>query len=350
MNNFNMNNFKYIPIIAALLCGVAQAGEAQLACNLERSAAETKAAILEAPAAFGSVGDSSTSEKNITIGVMQSLSGRKQASLIRQSADAKCDAISASLQLDEYAQWSLVQVQRSAAKEQLLVIEQAVIMADANINLLAAQLAAQTITLTDHTEAVNALVEIKKKQSELIRVLAIATVTPAQTHVAPLLETLRVRESQSAEMAAQAQSETGWDTIVSVGARQPINGNKSAQPFATIGVKWSFGYSASQEAARDVGVQTAELAKIQQNGYVQTVIRQRETLKQLIGAEELELNNTRQHIKYLKQIESSVVGIDSVLSMNILRSVKLQLLVAQSEKEGILTRLDGYKNLLLALV
>jgi len=92
------------------------------------------------------------------------------------------------------------------------------------------------------------------------------------------------------------------------------------------------------------------LLREQQNGYTQTVLRQRETLQQLIKAEKLEISSIRWHVGNLRQTRVSVQGIDTALAQNTLRSVNLQLSVMEAQLAGALTRLDGYKNLLLTLM
>jgi hypothetical protein len=326
------------------------ADESQMACNLEQSKSEVRAAILAAPSVFGSIGDASTTEKNITLGISQSLSGRRQASLMRQAASARCDAIRVALQLDTYEQWAQRQVQRDGALEELRLIEQALIMARQNLDVLAPQLAANTITLTEHAQAVTAVAEIEKRQALLMKTLAVVMVTPPETNVATLIQSLQTHEALAASSAARSQAETGWDTVISAGARQSVSGGGSGQLFATIGFKWSFGYSAARDAARAVGTQTAELMNEQQNGHVQIMLRQRDTLRQLIKAEKLEMSSIRWNITQLRQTRVSVQGIDTALAQNTLRSVNLQLSVMEAQLAGTLTRLDGYKNLLLTLL
>jgi hypothetical protein len=328
----------------------ALANEGQIACNLERSKAEVRASILEAPSAFGSIGDASTSVQNITAGISQSMSGYKQASLTRQAADARCNAIKAALQLDTYEQWAQIQVQRSGAIEELRAVERALDKARDNIIILNPQLAAKTITIAEYNQALGNLVEIEKKKTELMKILSVVAITPAEINVNNLIESAQRYESQAANLAARSQAEAGWDVVVSAGARQPISGTGSSQLFATVGVKWSFGYSASKNAARDVGVQTAELMQIQQNGYTQTILRQRETLDQLIKTEEIEINYISAYLVHLKHIRESVDGIDTVLALNTLRSVDLQIMITESKLVGAKTILDGYKNLLMDLI
>jgi len=345
-----MKILKYTPMVLALLANVALADEAQTACNLEQSKSEVRAAVLAAPAAFGSVGDASTTEKNVTLGVTQSLSGRRQASLLRQSAETRCNAIQVMVQLEAYEQWSQLQVQRDGALAELRLIEQALIAARVNLQELTSQLAANTITLNDHAQAVTAVAAIEHRQATLMKTLAVVIVTPPETNVISLIEALHTHETLASELAARSQAETGWDTVISAGARQPMSGGGSGQLFATIGFKWSFGYSAARDAARAVGDQTTALMHEQQNGYTQTMLRQRDTLRQLVKAETLEMNSIRWNMTQLRQTRASVQGIDTALSLNTLRSVNLQLSVMEAQLAGTLTRLDGYKNLLLTLL
>lgn len=284
------------------------------------------------------------------MGDSQSLSGRGQASLIRQSADARYNAIRAAVQLEAYEQWSQLQVQRDGALEELRLIEQALVAAQANLQALAPQLAANTITLNDHAQAVTAVTAIEQRQATLMKTLSVTIVTLPETNVMALIQALRTHEALASELAARSQAETGWDIVISAGARQPVSGGGSGQLFATIGFKRSFGYSAARDAARAVGEQTAALMNEQQNGYTQTVIRQRDTLRQLIKAETLEINSIRGNMIQLRQTRDGMSGIDSALALNTLRSVNLQLMVMQAQLAGTLTRLDGYKNLLLTLL
>jgi hypothetical protein len=183
-----------------------------------------------------------------------------------------------------------------------------------------------------------------------MKTLAVVMVTPPETNVATLIQSLQTHEALAAELAARSQAETGWDTVISAGARQPVSGGSSGQLFATIGFKRSFGYSAARDAARAVGEQTAVLMNEQQNGYTQTMLRQRDTLRQLVKAETLEMNSIRWNMTQLRQTRASVQGIDTALALNTLRSVNLQLSVMEAQLAGTLTRLDGYKNLLLTLL
>lgn len=178
----------------------------------------------------------------------------------------------------------------------------------------------------------------------MLRRLSVVSAPPPNTNVASLLASSRQYEASAARLAAQAQAETGWDVVVSAGARQPQNGQ--AAPYATIGFRYSFGAPAAQAAARDVGRNTELLLAEQQGGYTQTVLRQRDTLKALVQAETLASSTANRQITHLKRVRASMVGIDTALALNTLRSLDLQLLVLQAEAAGAEARLAGYTELL----
>jgi hypothetical protein len=336
---------KYLLLLLPIF---AHAGEAQLACNLERSKAEVQASTLAAPSAIGQVGqDPTTGTKSLIVGLSQSFSGRSQAALIREAAEAKCDAIRATLQLDEHARWSQLQVSRDGFMAELRVIEEAILLAKANITFLDAQLAEKIITINEHTNARQSLVVLESREAELLRNLSTSVLPPPESNISSLLETSRHAESQAARLTAQASAERSWDIVVSGGARQPQSGN--ATPYATIGFSYSFGSGDSRRAAQQVGEYTEALAKEQQGGYTQTIIRQQETLKKLIEAETLAAATSARQEEHLRQIRTPIMGIDTALALNTLRSLNLQLKVLEADRVGAETRLSGYKALLAHL-
>lgn len=343
------------PIALLLLIpALASASELQLACNLERSKAEVRASTLAAPAAYASVGqDPSTGEKSALAGVSQSFSGIVQAGLVRDAAEAKCDALHSTLQLDEHARWSQLQVQREAARIELAITEKAIALAKTHISHLDAQLTAQVITINQHTEARQTLVSLENRRATLMRTLSTVINTPPNSNITSLLEASRQSEAKAAELAAKAQAETGWDITVVVGGRTPIgsssssSGNASStQAYGTIGFRYSFGSGAAQQAARDVGRDTRLLLAAQNGGYTQTVLRQRETLLALTQAETLAASTSERQATHLRKVRATLVGIDTALALNTLRALDIQLLVLDADAEGAESRLAGYKALL----
>jgi hypothetical protein len=326
------------------------ANEAQLACNLERSKAEVQASTLSAPAAYGSAGqDTNAGDKNVIVGISQSFSGRSQASLIREAAQAKCDAIKATTQLDEHARFAVLQVRRDAAIAELSVVERAILLAKSNIALLDEQLRAQVITINQHTEARQVLFALEARQANLLRTLSVVVVPPQNATVQSLLEVSRISESQAARLSAKASAETGWDVVILAGGRQPLTGDQKANAFGTITFKYSFGTSSAQDAAKRVGTDTAALLAAQQGGYTQTIIRQRQELQSLIETETLASATSSRQLAHLNQVLSSLVGLDTVLALNTRRVLDLQIKSLEADLASANVRLAGFTSLLETL-
>jgi hypothetical protein len=324
---------------------IAHAGEAQLACNLERSQAEVRASTLSAPQAYGSLGqDPITSSKSAIAGISQSFSGRVQASKIREAAEARCDAIRSTLAIEENARFAVASIQHDSATAELRMIEKAILLAKSNISQLDAQLSAQTITISTHTEARSELIALEQRQSALLRTLS-AVVIRTPGNIGSLLEVARQNEATAARLIAEAQSESGWDVVAQAGVRQPLTGGSSTT-FGTISFKYSFGYNASKDAARAVGSQTAELLAAQQGGFTQTVLRQRKELQSLVEAETLSIATTARQIEHLNRVRNSMVGIETALAQNTSRALDLQLLILAADESASQVRLAGYKALL----
>jgi hypothetical protein len=337
-------NMKILATIL-LIPSISLANEANLACDLERSQTEVQASTLYAPHVIGQVGQDATSgAKSLIIGLSQSFSGRSQASLLREAAVAKCDAIRATLQLDEYARWAQLQVNREGFKAELQLIEKAIDIAKINISFLDIQLKEKLITIVDHAAAYQALVALESRQSELMRNLSTVILQIPETNVNVILQIARTAQGKAAGLSAKAVAERGWDIIVSAGARQPQSG--SATPYATIGFNYSFGSAGAQRAAQEVSEYTEALAAAQQGGYTQTVVRQRETLANLIQAETLAVATSSRQEAHLSSVRSSIIGIESTLVLNTVRSLDLQLKVLEADRVSAETRLNGYRDLL----
>jgi hypothetical protein len=335
---------KYLSLLL-LLPALSAAGELELACNLERSKTEVQASTLDAPEAIGSVGqDATTGTKSAILGVRQSFSGKYQADLLRQAAEAKCDALRSTLKLDEHARWSQLQVTREGLKAELAIIEQAIAMAKTNISFLDAQLSEKVITILQHTEARQSLVSLEIRQAALLRGLSDNVLSSPDSNAAGLMEAARTAEAHAAGLTAEAAAQKGWDIVVSAGGRQPESGN--ATPFASIGFSWSFGAGRAEAAAQDVRRQTEQLLAVQQGGYAQTLIRQKETISSLIQAETMAAATSARQMQHLREVREPMVLIDTALANNTVRSLNLQLKILEADRIGAETRLTGYKALL----
>jgi hypothetical protein len=332
-------------LILLLFPILANATETQVACNLERDKAEVQASVLSAPSVVSAIGqDPTTGTKSANVGISQSFAGRSQAGLLRQAAEARCAAITANKQLDERGRWAQLSVQHQAAVIELAGIEQAILMAKANISQLDAQLTAHTITIIEHTAARQELVNLEERQAGLLRTLSISAKVPPTTDVTGLIETARSAEADAALLEAKVIAGRGWDVVVSGGVRQPFGG--SATTFATVALRWSFGMSAAEQAASRVAEGTSQLAALADGGYAQTALRERETLHHLIEAETRAIASSARQQEHLRRIHASLVGIDTALAGNTRRGLELQLAVMAADEAGCQARLDGYTALL----
>ena len=332
------------PYLLFLLPLAVHASESDLACNLERSKAEVQASTLAAPFVYGTLGqDPLTTSKSAVTGVSQSFSGRVQASKLREAAEARCDMLYSTMKLEEHGRWAQAQVQHEAALNELRVVEEAIELAKTNIAELDAQLSAKTITIAQHTEARQTLVTFEARRAELLRQLAVVLGTPVNTNIASLVGAARAAEGRAARLTAQAIANSAWDISMQAGVRQPLDGTK-ANTYGNITFRWSFGAPASARAATAVGEQTEILSAAQQGGYTQTV--QRDTLIGLIQSETAAASTVARQITHLDDVRASLRGIDTVLALNMRRSLELQLKALEADQAGAETRLAGYKALL----
>lgn len=334
-----------LPLIIAPT--IAFAGEQQVACNLEKDRAEVQASVLSAPQAFGQVGDTVTSTKNVVVGVSQSFSGIKRARLIREAADAKCDAMRATIALDKYGVFAVTSIQQKSAATELISVNEALDLAKKNLELLDAQLVAQTITIIQHTAARQVITALEMRKAELIRVLS--KPVEGTESIAGFVDVAKSAEANAARLAAEAGSEAGWDVKVAAGARQPITGGGSASAFATIAFTYSFGYDSSKDAARRVGTGTAELMSESTVGYAKTVQRQRGELEGLVIAENALIPSLKAQLANIKGILKTLEPLDTALALNTKRDLNIQAITLRGQIAGAEMRSAGYAALLIDL-
>jgi hypothetical protein len=336
---------KYLLLLFPL---IATAGEAELACKIQRNQAEVQATILESSRAFGSVGqDASTGKKTGVIGISKSFAGERRARLLREAADQKCMAINASLELDELSRWSQLTIIRSGAVAELSELDKAIAFSQSHIKLLDAQLAAQVITINQHNDARQTLVGLEMKRTELLRTLSTAIQPVPSVNAMDLASSVAMHEGNAAELLAQASAEGGWDIVIAGGARQEFGGKAAA--FATITATRSFGLEESRMAAVEIGRDTKLLAETQQGGYAQVISRQADTVFNLLVTEAASSQTIQQQIEHLKRVRTNIQGVDTALAQNTLRGIDLQLLTLQASRAGSAARTAGYANLLGSL-
>jgi hypothetical protein len=321
---------------------IAQANEAQIGCNLARTQAEVTARVQEAPVAYGTAND--TTDKAVTIGIAQSLRGRTQAGLTREAAEAKCDALRATVALEEHGRFATVQVQKQGALAELRLIEEAILLAKSHISLLDAQLAAQTITITEHTAARQVLVNLEQRQAALLRTIAKEVPPVSDDELPRLVDSALASEARAAGLLARSQAESGWDVRPSIGVRQTLNSGQ-ASTFIGLAFTYSFGYTAAKNAASQVAEQTESYLAAQGGGFTQTLMRQRSEVQKLYDAEVLAASTSARQIAHLETVLKSIDGIDTALANNTRRNLQIQLKVLQAEENGATARVNALNRL-----
>lgn len=336
--------------LALLLPALASAGELELACGLERSKAEVQATLLAAPELQTRLGrDSTTGQDALTLGVSKSLSGHLRAGTVREAAEAKCDAIRGSLALDSFSRWSMLNAQKIGARAELTKIEEAIALAKADIAQLDAQLTAQTITITQHTEARQTLVNLENREAALLKILAQDSLPTPYVPAAKLIAEAREAEARAAGLTAKAAASVGWDVVFTAGSRKPFDGS-SAAGFGTIALTYSFGYEGSKKAASAVAGYTEALSIAAEGGTTQAIVRQRKTLEGYIEAETLNIATTARQRVHLQKVRASIVGIDTALALNTRRALEIQLKVLEADQAGSEVRLAQYQELLKSIL
>lgn len=333
-----------LPILA--LSQLAFAGEAELACNLERSKAEVAAATLAAPQAFGSFGqDSTASSVSTVIGLSQSYSGKARADLIRKAADAKCEALQASLKIDETNRWSIALIKRRAATVELVFVDEALVYARDVLAMANKQLEAKTITLATQLEAQSNVAALERQRINLLRIISVQAMPVEPTSIPVLISNAIDAEALAARFAAEAAAEASWDVTVAAGIKQPLRNGKTV-PFATLNFRYSFGAAEAAVAARAVEVQTRQLLEEQSAGYVKSIIRTRTELKALIEADDALITAAASQLVDLDRGIAVLRPLTTAAGINALRTLELKRLVLDADLKGAQIRSDGYRQLL----
>lgn len=332
-------------LLTLLLPVVVQASEVDVACNLERSKAELAAALLTAPQALLTFGqDSATGEKNALVGISQSLIGKSRATTIRRAADAKCEALSATIQLDQQSRFAIAQIGQTAARAELVLLMDTLRMSNEHVSLFQRQLDARSITIAQYTDAVQTRSMLEARLTALERQLAAPVPTAPDVNISTLISRAQLKEAQAASLVAKSSADAGWDVVVAGGMRQSFAGGST--PFVGVTIKYSFGLEASRQAAHNVGKYTGQLLAEQQGGYYQTSKRQYVEVQNLMEVERSQVQTSRSTLSQLQHLRQPLSGLDTVLAQNMIRTLDIQIKLLEGSIVGAESRAHGYQSLL----
>lgn len=322
------------------------ADEAQIGCELVKAQAEVQATELAYPSAVAMAGQPTDISTTIAVGVTQSLSGIVRAKDLRKSASAKCDALYAETDLDLYEKWAVLMAQRKGDIAEQNALDESISIQKDYISNLTAQLNEHLVTEAIVKAAGSAIVSTEQRQGELAKSLAMEIIPAPDGDLGHLIKEANSKEGLSATLSAKSQADSGWDFQVTTGFRRLINGDGAVSGFVTASVKYSFGTSAAQKAARIVGEKTTELLNIQNAGYNQTVQRNRIELLRLIEVEHKLMMALNHEVMRIQALRSPLIGIDSTLAKNAITEADIQISILSATLAGSVARQSAYQVLL----
>lgn len=330
-------------LIPALAFG---ADEAQVGCELAKAQAEVSATILADPSAIALAGDPSvTATQSVAFGVSQSVSGIFRARDVRKSANAKCDALYAETNLDLYEKWSILMAQRKGDIAEQNALDDSMELQKGYVETLTEQLKNGLTTIITVKAADSVILNTVARQDDLANRMAIEIIPAPDGDLDGLIKEAAIKEGTSAMLSAKSQANSGWDFQVSAGARTPISGG-ATQGFVSASIKYSFGTSAANRAAKLVGEKTQELLDIQNAGYSQTIQRNRVELLRVIDIERKTIQALEHEQARIQILRQPLIGIDSILAKNAISEANIQISIVQASINGSKARLEAYNALL----
>ena len=336
---------KKIIFLSWLIPMLVFASEEDTECKLTKAQVEVNASMLASPAAQVEGGqDPITGTKSINVGVSQSLQGYMRADVLRKAADAKCESIKATTQLDHLQSFRLLQIQQNGAQEEYRDLNDAIERRDELVKLLERQVEARVATLPQLIQARNDVEALRSRQSELDTIMA--QELPKLNLISIRQAVLQAREGEveSAHLVAKSSAMQAWDIIAFGGMRQPQVG--AASPVFTITAKYSFGGGKASRAADDVGTLTGELFDQKTTGYSNVFSRMKTEVSRRIAIEIELRNNLRDSISLLEDSIKKIEGIDGAPANLFREQMNVQLLAKKAAMDGATVRYIGYQRLL----
>lgn len=342
---------KKLLLIAALITSTVHATELEASCDLERARAEVLATVIEAPYIYGSVSNAAN-DKGATLGAGYSFAGRSRAKLIRAAADARCTALGATLVLDEQRRWLLVTINKAAAKAELELLLVAKVKAAEHVQLLQAQLNAQTATLAEYNAARQAQQALDSRMAQLRLALAEPSQPITERALDELLATARTATARAAELDARANAEAAWDLSLIAGGRKEFTGTSSPSftaskgggaPFVGLTFSWSFGSSAAQRAATAVKDSTERLFTVSEAGYATFANKLLERAAATLKTEQERERTLAAGLQETEAMLASLGALSTASALNVKRTFALQALTQQAELAGVRKRVSEYQ-------
>lgn len=331
---------------ATLFATMAVAGESDTFCALNQAQAEVQSELLGSAEAFTNIGDPNTGIHTIAVGVRKSLSKHRQARVVRQLAQAQCDAYRLENRLAEQAANVELRADLVALNAMEPLLKQALEQAENNVQKEQAMLAARSARLTDVKEAFDQadrlrgeLVSLAKRRSQLQGLLP-----PIDEPLNDLVIASVAARSEIAALSSKIIVQSGWDVSLAAGMRSDFRANGQREGFVAVQATFNLGKPAADRAAGKVAALTEQLLNEQHDASVQGLRRAKNTVAGLAAGEAMNVSTLEQRTALANSTLERLQGIDTEEGLRVQRTMKVERISAEAQLIGSQARLQYLKG------
>lgn len=314
-------------------------------CSMVLAQATARSAVLGAPEAFASVGDSSTPDHVVTLGIRKSLSGAHQASLMNAIAVSQCEAYTVRQALTNELAAMESRIERAGIEAKEPKLLEALAMAEANVAVEQRLLQSLNATLGDERNALDTRDRLQRELATLAARRAQLQDFPAFTvqPLASLIEQDILAQGRLARMTAELSGSSGWDVSVSVGGRQNFT-QRTQSKFLTITASRSFGLPESERAVQEVGIHSMRFAREARDGATQQVRRSIDTLHGVAAAEALMSRSLAHRMAALTAALARVVDSRTTETSRFSRALRAEMAMVAAEQAAVDARVRAIEH------
>lgn len=311
-------------------------------CALTRAQGDAQSALLAGGEVFTNLGDPSTGNNSVTVGVRKSLSKHRQAGTVDKLSAAQCEAFRLEEKLSQQAEKVELRSELLSLTVAEPLLRAALAAAEANLKEEEKLLAAKMATLSDLRVAFEQVEALRAELATLARRRA-----QLQGEVPELEESLEELASKAisarAEVSALSSkltSQSGWDVAVAAGSRTNTGATGRSGAFVAVTATMSLGKVASDAATARVGSLAHEFLSAQRDGGVQTLIRARDSVKGILAGEDLALQSLVSRKNLLLRTLNRVEGVGTTDALRMKRSLQVDLQAVDARTAAARKRID----------
>ena len=332
-------------LLISSICSTVHASE--LDCQIESKKADLQATLLSSPQAFANAGDANTNSKSLITGVTQSLTGIYRAKLLKESAQAKCEAFELQKEVESIYEDFRKNIEHDAALTELNQIQSAIDYSKKVFLDVENKVKHQEATVAQLSDVL--LLQSGLYSSKAMLEKQVAQIQPknlvSADSVVDLTDKLISAQSRAMELDAKSIAESGWDLSISAGVKKALD-NGTTSGFVAINAKYSFGLSKAEKAASELAALIKKKSQESETGIVKTVEREKFVILGLLKAEQSQEEFLIRELEQTVNIINSIKSINSDLSQTTLSVLELKRNIAAAKLAGVVVRLNGYQELL----